>query len=588
MGKIKHNLLPNQRSRQYNLKADIDLYPYAQELYDELDKIGVIDRLMHIPQLGVIKTSKKLSKTRYDYIMLQLYLHQLVKNNLQSQLRLTYNNSVKAKEFRTDYMYDIKDKTPTIGDILQILTIIYNIGHFYNTFTSSRAIIMISVKNKTFMDMLLNALEDQRYKDAVSMVIEKRDYQRFHLLNSILILKKCDKNKRSISIAIEILYAYINQAKLKKDSKLAYIFDIFKTVRNVSYMAYDLQIANTPITIDLCNTTAMLLLLRELLSEYNNTQLSHDLLTSIGKLLDDTVYNENSNAICYYKISQRMVKLLSQENTFSEKDYYSEYFFNHDSILNLNYSHKRDFIQEQILKLTFNNEEKSFSESLLSNLESINNTRVGYYDRHKGERTILVSIKKNCCQTSKIIAAFKILKCTISYLKRVDGISAYDTRFLLCTKFFLFYFFDENPIVIKPTIDKEKCVICTRGRSARVKAINTLLKNTVGNEDQRHETQFIIDYLKEDNINDTSICIPASIVVYRKDLTGEKLCELDGLVIHPMRKQYQILFFEAKNTSTNPSYGKKCLKEKLEKLNIKYDSNSIKIFGYDALLMHTL
>lgn len=143
MGKITYDLLPKQRSHRHNLRVEIDVYPYATELYNELERIGIITRLKEIPQLGVIRVSKKLSKTRYDYIMLQLYLHQMIKTHLQGHLRLTYNNPIAAKEFRDDYIY-IKKNTPSIGDILQLLTIVYNIGHFYNTFTASRAVTMLS------------------------------------------------------------------------------------------------------------------------------------------------------------------------------------------------------------------------------------------------------------------------------------------------------------------------------------------------------------------------------------------------------------------------------------------------------------
>ena len=73
MGKITYDLLPKQKSLKHNLKVEIDLYPCATELYDELNHIGIINRLKEIPQLGVIKVPKKLSKTRYDYIMLQLF-----------------------------------------------------------------------------------------------------------------------------------------------------------------------------------------------------------------------------------------------------------------------------------------------------------------------------------------------------------------------------------------------------------------------------------------------------------------------------------------------------------------------------------
>ena len=157
MGKIEHELLPKQKSRKHNLKADIDLYPYATELHEKLDHIGIIERIKNIPQLGVIKVPKRLQKTRYDYIMLQLYLHQLIKKNMQGQLRLTYNNMIKAKEFREDFKFNSKNDKPSIGDVLQLLTIVYNIDHFYNTFTASRAVTVMSSQDISFKDMILAA-----------------------------------------------------------------------------------------------------------------------------------------------------------------------------------------------------------------------------------------------------------------------------------------------------------------------------------------------------------------------------------------------------------------------------------------------
>lgn len=64
MRKISHDLLPKQKPRKYNLKADIDLYNYATELYGELDNIGIIERTKIIPQLGVIKVPQKLKKNK--------------------------------------------------------------------------------------------------------------------------------------------------------------------------------------------------------------------------------------------------------------------------------------------------------------------------------------------------------------------------------------------------------------------------------------------------------------------------------------------------------------------------------------------
>lgn len=363
---------------------------------------------------------------------------------------------------------------------------------------------------------------------------------------------------------------------------------MFRKVRTLSYMAYDLQIANTPITIDIANQKAINVLLKEWLSEYNNSISSNHLVDSISKLLDDTVYNENSNAICYYKISRKIVSKLEAMPSFENADYYSDFFIDKDNLLNSNYPHRRDYVETQILKLTFSYEDRSISSYLLEDLERLNNTRVGYYDRHSGEQTIVVSIKDSCDYNQKITAALKVVKVTINAIRKVTGISPCDSRFILCAKFLLFYLFKENPVVIKPTLDDKKCVFCTRGKNSRIKEINALLKEYTGTDDQRHETNFMLDILNEDIINDTSITIPASILVYEKDAVGRKLCELDGIIIHPMRNKNQIIFLEAKNTTNKPAYGKKCLKEKFDTLQIAYTPESIEIINHDALMKYTI
>lgn len=585
---IKYDLLQKLKTRKHNLMVEIDIYPYATELYEELDSIGIIERVKEIPQLGVIKVKKKFAKTRFDYVMLQLYLHKLIKTHMQGDLHFTYNNYINSKEFRNDYVYPDKKNKPSMGDILQLLTIVYNIGHFYNTFTASRAITMLAEEDNAFYDIVINACKDERYQCAAKAILESKNYQRLHLLNSILILEQCDKSKQSISVALEILYSYINEQSLSEESKLKYAFAIFKNIRTVSYIAYDLQIAETPLIIDLCNEEAMVLLLKELLSEYNNNQSSNHLVSSITKLLDDTVYNEKSKAICYYKISRKMVSMITKTQDRVDVSYYNDLFINKVSVLNQAHTQKMDYVQSQILKLTFTTEQRQISEALLPKLESINNTRVGYYDRHSGEQTILVSIKKACDSGIKRYAAYKILKFTVIYLRKIPDISSCDSRFLLAVKFFLFYLFDENPVVIKPTVNKDMCVVCTRGKNTRIKELKSLLESSIGNDDENHEIEFLLSQIVDDSINDTTITIPASILVYQKDAVGHKLSEFDGMIIHPMRKTNQVIFLEAKNRDKKPSFGKNCLIEKLNKFSLEYVSDDIKIVEYDACWKYSI
>lgn len=582
MSTIKHNLLPKQKPRRNNLKVKVDLYAYATELYKELSAIGVITRIQSIPQLGVIRVQKKLKKSRYDYTILQLYFHQLIKKELQPTLKYTYNNPVKAKEFGKNINYLSKNEKPTVGDILQILTLIYNIGHFYNTFTASRAIIMLANEDDLFCQKLINSSQNERFQNSALKLIEERNYQRFHLLNSLLVLEKCNQKKQAVLLAQEIIYAYINEDNIPIDSKLHYVFQIFRNVRNVSYIAYDLQIANTPFTIDLWNDEAILLLFRELLSNYNNQLPAHYLIQSISKLLDDTVYNENSNAICYYRISRKMVSSLTNNQELYNLDYYKDLWLNMKSVLNIQHRQSRDYLNESILKLTFDSTDKKLSQKLLEELEHTNNVRVGYYDRHSGERTILVSIKKNC--NNKVFIALRILRSVVNILRSVTIQLASDVRYLLASKFFIFYLFLENTIIIEPTVDENVCVLCTRGKNSRKAEIKKLLSTGTGTEDERHEVNFLIECLENDTRNDTTITIPASILVYQKNAPGKKLCEFDGMIIHPNRKSNQVILLEAKNTSNAPSYAKKCLCEKLDKIGYTYNKDNIKIKGYDAYL----
>lgn len=574
---IKYSILPKQKNRRHSLDVKINLYNYASELYSELDNISIINRINEVPQLGALKVKKKFSKSKFDYIMLQMYIHSLIKSKLQRELRYTYNNYISSTEFGNNFKYQSNQNRPTIGDALQLLSIISNIGHFYNTFTSSRATIMMANENDDFKKLIINASKDERYQYAAKKLIEEKNYQRFHLLNSILILEKCDKSKEVILLSLALLYSYINESSLPEDSKLKYVFNIYRKVRTLSYITYDLQVAKTPLAIDISDDDEIVLLLKELLSEYNNQETTIQLFYSANKLLDDTVYHENSNGICNYRISKQMVNKMKKELNFSSIDYYNDLFNEKNSILNKHYNQKRDYVQSHILKLTFAKEQREVSEKLVKTLEKIHNIRVGSYDRHLGEQTILVSIKNNCDSNDKRYAAFKTLKYVISHLKSIPNISPYDDRFLLTVKFYLYYLFDENPVIIMATIDKNICTVCTRGKVARVTEIKKLLKNSIGTKDENHEVEFLLSQIINDSKSDTTITIPASIVVSNKNQVGKKLCEFDGLIIHPTRKTEQVIFLEAKNTKYKPSYGKNCLQEKFDYFTTFNDKKEISI-----------
>ena len=316
---ISHDLLKTQKTRKQHLRVTVELYDYGTELYNELSRIGIIEQLSNVPQLGAIRVEHKLEKSRYDYVILQLYLHQLVQENLGKNLKFTYGSGIKLHEFGADESRLRGIGEISVADIVQVLTLAYNIGHFYNTFVSSRAVIMMSNVNGNFRQLLYNGSTDERFSQILETYLADKNYLRFHLLNSLLVLDKCNPNLHSVKLAREILYAYINEDALEQNNKLKYAFSLFRSVRSVAYIAYDLQVAKVSFTIDLNDEKAMILLLGELLSQYNDRRSSTQLIQSISKLLDDAVYNENSNVLCHCGIAKRIV-----ESNRTRKDFIAD------------------------------------------------------------------------------------------------------------------------------------------------------------------------------------------------------------------------------------------------------------------------
>ena len=114
------------------------------------------------------------------------------------------------------------------------------------------------------------------------------------------------------------------------------------------------------------------------------------------------------------------------------------------------------------------------------------------------------------------------------------------------------------------------------------------MKNSSGNDDENHEIQFLLSQLLPDKTNDTSITLPGSIIVYEKGTIGRKLFEFDGMIIHPMRSEKQVVFLEAKNTIYKPQFGKKCWYTKLNTLNLCNDPSRIEVVDHDAFMHYNI
>lgn len=450
----KIELSPQKRNNSYQVQ--IDGYRYLEELWGELENKGIIERLKDIPQLGTIQVKKVFKKTRYDYVMLQMYLHQFIRMNINQKLKFSYNNFVGKDDLKLSADIKMEKCKPSLGDALQVFVLIYNMGHFYNTFSTSRAVIEACKNNKDLENSILSQFSAGEEQELAKAILDGGNYYRFHLLNSLLILHGCDSNKASVKLAYCLLKQYIRPELCNE--KMSYIFSIFKDIRSVSYFIYDLPISQTPLYLDIRDEDALKVMLSEMLDQYNDRQPIHLLLNSISKILDDTIYNENSQGIVLYQISKKIGKEIGKID-WNTADYYS-LFLDKESVFNIKYPHNHRFDKNNILKITFNAEENVESIALFEKLCKINYVKTGYYDRQPGKaRTLLVSLSKTCVSyNDKVWYSFRVVKEVIRAMKKTEQIKDDDARYIAVVKFFLYYLLGEHPIQILPTVHDSVCL----------------------------------------------------------------------------------------------------------------------------------
>jgi len=575
---------PHKRSNSYQVQ--IDGYRYLEELWGELESKGIIDRLKDIPQLGCIRVKQVFKKTRYDYVMLQMYLHQFIRANINEKLEYSYNNNLSKDDLNIPDNIKIDGNKPTIADAMQLFALIYNIGHFYNTFSASRAVVMSCKGNEALRENILGSFHEGEERELAEYILSENNYFRYHLLNSLLILQQCDKNKSSVKLAYALLKQYVKKELCSK--KINYVFTVFKDIRTLSYFIYDLPISNTPLYLDIRDKDALKTILIELLDQYNNHQPINSLMDSITKILDDTIYNENAQGIILYQIS-KLIEQGIKKVDWKHSDYLAS-FMDRESVFNKKYTQNKRFDKNNILKTTFSKTDEIDTMDLFKKIRKISYAKTGYYDRIPNEsRTLLVALSNGCSdENEKIWYSFRIMRQLIKSMQKSPQIADDDMRYVGIVKFFLYYLLGEHSLQIVPTIDDKVCMFVKRGKSARISYIDKLLSAGLGKEDARHEVQFIKTYLARDNKNDTAIILCGSLLVFDKAQTGRTLREYDGLIIFPFRKKDQIVFVEAKNTKDRPGFAKKCLKEKLDITPLQYNGADIVTVEHDCYLKYTI
>lgn len=578
MKHITEDIFKRQDKAKRHKPIEFDLYRLSEELFNEFDRIGMINRLKLVPQLGSIAVNHYLLKNRYDYVLLQIWLHKKAHDLVNETLEFSYASTMHKEDFSPIYTFPPDYRNTTIEEFLQTFTLVYNVGHCSNTFTSSRAMIYALKQSRVTYCAFESQFKDTRASNLLNAIIEKEDYHHFHLVNSILVLEQCNDALFSVQIAKELIFAYLGINDCSK--KMHYVFNLFRRMRNLAITTFDLQLDHTPFRIRVTNDNSLKHFLKEYLARYNDNRKAIQIVNSLTKLLSTFIYDEEKRVIKSFYIAKGIGRKIIDHGV---DDYYNQLFLNVGSPINKKTSSSLR-IDSNCLKLTFDINEYSIAINLLEKLDHMNHVRAAIYNRHDGHSTLVVSVNKD--QQLNISLQLRILKTVVSSLRKIDNIQTCDIRYLIVAKYFLSHFLSNRIIRINPTGDNnDVCAYCLKGFVNKRNTLDQHVKK-YSDHGEKHEVENMRSCLQEDTKKDVSILIPASIIVF--DANGAKTdVEFDGFIIHPYRKTQQVVFLEAK-VSREAGHAESELKQKLVKLGFSVPSDSIIRSGNDAHYIHSI
>lgn len=567
---IQGNIIHTKQRSTKKSVEDIEVTALAKEFFGELERCGYIKKLKETPHFGSHRVQGAKRRSRYDYVCQQIYLHSIARNAMKADIMMySYGHELKCLK--------AGEKKVSLWDAELVFVMSYNIGHFYNTFSASCAAIRICKENLKMRDKLLSSIIDERFSNAAKRILSNEDAMHIHLINSLVLLEKCNQELESVRVAKELIYNYLSlSSELEKD--LEWVFFVFHQIRDIAYLMNDLLFAPVPLSLD--SEKGIPILIKELLSKYNNKAAPRRMIESIRKLLDDAFYYEPEEAFRQEQVVRSICRMIRQEMDLKEWSYYVA---DMNSPFNIRQKTK-SMTDSNVLKLTFTNQNDC--RDIRDQVVRMNGVYCTTYSRTTKEETLLVANRKS--NNDRTYTSFRILKNIVSIEKDQYDCGEEINHLLLCVKFFLSALFGNRYVEIIADIIEKTGLYIARGKKSRAKYLESKIQSYSNNPDTKHEAEFVLSRLMEDKKNDTAIVIPSSIIVYKDNEPSTPYVEFDGMIVFPNRVENQLIFCEAKNRDQKPGTAKKDLKRKFAKLNVMCRENDIITVGMDAYYTYTV
>jgi len=585
----------NAKNIQYNLSGhgllSLYAYPYTVTLYGFLENLNYDKKFHNTNQLGALKNSLHGAHyTRYEYILLQWYL-------IDKAKELSKGTGLGTQK---DFFGKLAciDKNPTAGEILQVLSILTNMGHFPDTFATSKVILNMLDKNhrkfrsgyKMGLDRNQNILLDQ--------MIEKFDIYNIHLMNAIFLLRRYKNRKGSkeiVEFSIKILEDYIDKDK----STFKKYWELYNIIRKLSYLILDSTYASVPLKLEISSVISNIENFIENKSIKGESLI--DTIDQINVLLQESLYLSSNSIIT---VSQRSSDIMMEVNNYNGgnfgkiskvrelldpsykiKDGYMDFF----KKIKTNYYLEINWDKTKSISLNYNDLD-IYNDLFPSNLMQFESD----LNKKTGKSYAIIGVAKNN-QSDTFKIAFSFLKNTknknkiISLLKFISSVISFDNDLIennyenndlflnyerlvkllleeIFSKKFSYELRYENIMNIKKVP-----YFIGRGSKKISDEINNYINMAKSSfaDDDIVELKNLSEYLRGLDYHGYIIAFGGSTVIWEN---SREKAEFDGVVVFPNKRNSNFInFIESKNMSNGNTVAAKQLRKRMKLLkNNKY------------------
>lgn len=560
------------REISYNLPgygfANCYLFGETVDLYDLLDNNGIIEKTKKTYQLGTMKyVYPGAHHTRYEYIFTQwMLISNIVVSKGGRNVELSLSSSL--KEFET------RGWSLSGGTVMQCLALLSNMGHMYDTFTSSRILFRLLVESKEKGDGFYTIYKrnlPHSVQHVFDDLLSKGNYYKLHLFNAIHIMQgmvRTPANKQTCEISIHLLTQLINPELITNEATKR-IFYLYKKIRKIAYLSVDM--IYTPASFG-ANLNRMVYSISTAVDElFDDASSINQSISQLEDIIHKQIYDSAMCILTSTRIEQEMYPVIKNciaenitdiftirkmiielvapfDKLHSQKQPNSIKMMNPKSVLLLSGDGVKDYESNY---LEFDNDfiknipyrKLAFGTQLSQNLEKTYSA-FGIIDASQIQEITQTIISK--------AIAFKLY----SSAEKKDLVKFAIQSLYKYEEFFFNLSAPQN-------IDVNECVFIGQGCKNIAKQIRMKFsQSNIINPDQLHEILSCAAVLESINYSGLVVCFVGGIKACKYKDT-QKADEIDGFIYFPNRPQYKdiAILVEAKNYNNGEKDAAKQLKD---------------------------